>query len=59
MASMQNPHKGGAPRAVVVYFAVLAVVAALVAGGATIWLSTGDSGTNILAADERAISRVP
>ena len=38
MASMQNPHKGGAPRAVVVYFAVLAVVAALVAGGATIWL---------------------
>jgi len=42
-----------------IYFAVLFVALVIVAIGATIWLSTDNSGTNVLATDEKAISRVP
>ena len=38
---------------------VLLVALVIVAIGATIWLSTDNSGTNLLATDEKAISRVP
>jgi hypothetical protein len=41
------------------YFAVLLVALVIVAIGATLWLSTDNSGTNLLATDEKAISRVP
>ena len=42
-----------------IYLAVLLVALVIVAIGATIWLSTDNSGTNVLATDEKAISRAP
>ena len=42
--------------AVLAYLAVLLAVILIVAGGATIWLSTDVSSTNVLASDPQAIS---
>jgi hypothetical protein len=42
-----------------VYLAVLIAALVIVAVGTTIWLSTDNSGTNLLATDEKAITRVP
>ena len=42
-----------------IYLAVLLVALVIVAIGASIWLSTDNSGTNVLATDEKAISRAP
>ena len=41
------------------YLAVLIATLIIVAVGTTIWLSTDNSGTNLLATDEKAITRVP
>jgi hypothetical protein len=40
-----------------VYLLIAALVIAAV--GTTIWLSTDNSGTNLLATDEKAMTRVP
>jgi hypothetical protein len=42
-----------------IYLAVLIIALAIVAVGTTIWLSTDNSGTNVLATDEKAMSRAP
>lgn len=42
-----------------IYAVVLLAVLAILAVGATLWLSTDDSGTNALATDEKAIARTP
>jgi hypothetical protein len=52
-------HYPSPSRPVIIYVAVLIAALAIVAVGATIWLSTGDSGTNVLATDEKAITRTP
>lgn len=52
-------HHPSPSRPVIIYAAVMIVVLAIVAIGATIWLSTGDSGTNVLATDEKAMSHTP
>jgi hypothetical protein len=49
-----SPSTGRTP--VFVYLAVLLVAILIIAGGSTIWLSTGTSGTNSLASDPQAIS---
>jgi hypothetical protein len=41
------------------YLVVLIAALVIVAVGATIWLSTDNSGTNALATDEKATTRVP
>lgn len=46
-------------RLVGIYLAVVFAVLAIVAVGATLWLSTDTSGTNVLATDEKAISGAP
>lgn len=52
-------HMAGSDRKAGIYFGVLLVALVIVAIGATLWLSTDNSGTNLLATDEKAISRVP
>jgi len=42
-----------------IYMAVLIAALVIVAVGAAIWLSTDNSGTNSLATDEKAMTRVP
>jgi flagellar basal body-associated protein FliL len=42
-----------------IYLVVLIAALVIVAVGATIWLSTDNSGTNALATDEKATTRVP
>jgi hypothetical protein len=42
-----------------VYLAFLIAALVIVAVGTPIWLSTDDSGTNLLATDEKAITRAP
>jgi hypothetical protein len=59
MASNIQTHYPSPSRPVVIYAVVMLVALAIVAIGATIWLSTGDSGTNVLATDEKAISHTP
>jgi flagellar basal body-associated protein FliL len=46
-------------RPLIIYAAVMIVALSIVAVGATIWLSTGNSGTNVLATDEKAMSHTP
>ena len=52
--SPSSPSTGRTP--VFVYLAVLLVAILIVAGGSTIWLSTDNSGTNVLASDPQAIT---
>jgi hypothetical protein len=52
-------HYPSPSRPVIIYVAVMLAALAIVAVGATIWLSTGDSGTNVLATDEKAITHTP
>jgi hypothetical protein len=59
MATNVHTHYPSPARPVIIYVAVMIAALAIVAVGATIWLSTGDSGTNILATDEKAITRTP
>jgi len=59
MASNVQAHYPSPSRPVVIYAVVILVALAIVAIGATIWMSTGDSGTNVLATDEKAISHTP
>ena len=42
-----------------IYRALLIAALVIVAVGAAIWLSTDNSGTNSLATDEKAMTRVP
>jgi hypothetical protein len=44
---------------VVGYLAVLIVALVIVVVATTMWLSTDDSGTNVLATDAKSVTRVP
>jgi hypothetical protein len=55
---IHTPHPSPS-RPATIYVAVLLAALAIVAIGATIWLSTDNSGTNVLATDEKAMSRTP
>jgi hypothetical protein len=46
-------------RATAIYLAVVLAAFVIVAAGASMWLSTDNSGTNSLASDEKAMSRAP
>jgi hypothetical protein len=59
MATEFHTYHPSPPRPLIIYALVMLAALAIVAIGATIWLSTGDSGTNVLATDEKAITHTP
>ena len=56
--NIQTHHRSPS-RPLIIYALVMLAALAIVAVGASMWLSTGDSGTNVLATDEKAMSHRP